>query len=292
LNTAIVTATLTDNGQILDPETLVVAIIGDKEPCVALWGIKAARPLIKVILQLPGGAQPAILSHPTVGAIIDAVKRTGNSDVSGILVTDAYGALIVKDIPGLTQPQVNLLLSPLVGPVLDVLEFRLKQLKEGVLPASGGKLAGVQSPGAEKDIGTFLSTNYDKTSPANQKRIIQDLVNLLTFIGDRAVLYQNNKNEMALIRDELRYVASPLAVLVPSARSNLTWLLLPPPDCTPDQIKTHTDKVFSIIAADPGFKSLSQPPDVVAIEPPPVETPKTVTPAGTPAPGTPAPSTR
>ena len=283
LNIAIVTATLTDNGMVLDPEQLVVMLVGDREPCVALWGLKAARPLIRVILPLPGGLQ----GHKVVPAIVDAVKKNGTSDVAGFITTDAYAALVFKpiDFPNMTADQVKPLVAPLVGPILDILEFRLSQLQNGV-PAPGGKLTGVQSPGAEKDIGTFLSTNYPSTTTTNQKRIVQDLVNLLMFIGERAPLYINTKDDLAQIRDDLRYDASPLAVIVPSARSAMSWLLQPPPACTTDEILAHTKQVYSLIQADPAFKWLADPPAVVPIEPPaPIVTtnPAAGIPAGTPA---------
>lgn len=207
------------------------------------------------------------------------------------MTSDAYAALVIKpiDIPNLTAQQVSTLVPPLASPILDILEMRLSQLKNGVIPASGDKPGGVQSPGAEHDIGTFLSTNYPLVSPANQKRIVQDLVNLLTYIGQRAALYQNSKDDMAQIRDELRYVASPVKVIVSSAASGLTWLLAPPPASTPDEILSKTKLVYNLIHQDPGFTWLVPPGDVVPIEPPAPESVKPAGPPGTtpPAPGIP-----
>jgi hypothetical protein len=289
LNIAIVTQTLADNSLILDPEPLVVQLINDKDPSVSLWGIKAAKPLVLGLLQLPKGSGKApVLSHPTVAAVVDAVKRHGKSDIAGIIASDAYNSLVVTAIPDVNVAQVNAMVPPLVEPLLDILEFRISQYKDGV-PASAGKLTGPQNPGAEHTIGTFLSTSYNYVTPALQKRIVQDLVNLLTYVGDRAALYQNSKDDLAEIRDMLRYVASPLRVLVPSPAvvNGLSWFVPAPPACKPDEILDHTKNVYGLISKDPSFTWLAKPADVVPIDPPaPIDAkPTTGTPGTT---GTPA----
>jgi hypothetical protein len=287
LNIGIVTQALADNGSIIDPEPLVDKLIDDKDPCVALWGIKAAKPLVIVLLTLPhGSGKPPVLSHPTAQAVVDAVKRHGNSEIAGLIAADAYSALVVNAIPDVTPQQMAGMVPPLVEPLLDILEFRLSQYKNGV-PAPGGKLTGPQNPGAEHAIGTFLSTSYGSPllTVADQHRIVQDLVDLLTYVGERAALYQNNKDDLAEIRDMMRYAASPLRVLVPSAYTGLGWFVPAPPACKPDEILEHTSTVYGLIAKDPAFTWLLKPADVVPIEPPaPLDAPKTAAgAAGTPA---------
>jgi hypothetical protein len=293
LNIAIVTATLTDNGEMTDAptESVVVALLGDKDPCVVLWGVRAAHPMVQWILLLgnPGQANPPIVTRPLVGAIVKAVKKNGTSDVAGFITTDAYAALAVDQIPRQLAAAVQALVPPLVNPILDILEFRLTQYKDGVLPASGGKLGPVQSPVAEKVIGTFLSVNK---TPANEKRIVQDMLDLLSFLGQRAALYQNSTYDLAQIRDTLRYTASALKVLVPSIAQGqaLGWFFPPPPACTPKEMLDHSKAIYPEIHKDPLFSTITQPPDVVPIEPPPLVNPaKPIAGPGTTPPGTPAP---
>lgn len=286
LNIAIVTRTLTESGRVMDPKPLVIALIKDKDPCVALWGIKAARPIIELLLQAPPiGGKAAVLADPIVPAIIDAVRRAGDTQVAGIVTTDAYNTLIVDDnhpIVGLSQQQAAPLVPPLVGPILDIVDFRLNQYVTGVR-IEAASLSGPQAPGAERIVGTFLSTNYSKVSSTLQTRIIQDLVNLVTLLGERAALYQNSKDDLAQIRDTLRYATSALRVLVPSADKDLSWLEPPPPASTPKEILDHTKLVYAVIAKDPQFKSLTAPPKIQEIEPPPPpETPKPAAPGTAP----------
>jgi hypothetical protein len=282
LNTAIVTATLTDNGQVTDvpTESVVVLLLGDKDPCVVLWGVRAAKPMVQWMLMLgtAGQANPPIATRPLVGAIVKAVKNNGTSEIAGFIASDAYTALAVDQIPGQTAAQVQALVPPLVSPILDILEFRLSQYKSGVLPANGGKLGPVQAPSAEKVIGAFLSA---QATPANTKRIVQDMLDLLSFLGQRAVLYQNNSADLQQIRDTLRYTASTLKVLVPSIATTpeLSWFFPLPPACTPKDMLEHSKPIYGLIHKDPGFATITQPPDVVSIEPPPLVDPSKPIPA-------------
>jgi hypothetical protein len=240
-----------------------------------------------LLLGTPGQANPPIATRPLVGAIVKAVKNNGNSEVAGFVTSDAYTALAVDQIPGQTAAVVQSLVPPLVNPILDILEFRLSQYKNGVLPSNGGKLGAVQSPAAEKTIGAFLSA---QATPANTKRIVQDMLDLLTFLGQRAALYQNSSYDLAQIRDTLRYTASALKVLVPSIAQGqaLAWFFPPPPACTPREMLDHTKAIYPEIHKDPLFSSIPRPADVVPIEPPPLVDPnKPVAAPGTGGAGTP-----
>jgi len=94
LNIGIVSSTLADNGRTLDAQPIIMQLLNDREPCVVLWGIKATRPLVQVLVQ----SQPAktVADSPLLSAIVTAVKNCGKSDVSGFATTDAYSALAVS----------------------------------------------------------------------------------------------------------------------------------------------------------------------------------------------------
>jgi hypothetical protein len=276
LNIAIVTATLTDSGQPPEAEPLVVKLLGDREPVVILWAIRAAKPLIIVLIQNP----PAFVASPLAGAIVSAVKKCGSSDVSGFVTTDAYGALVVKSIAGKPAAQVNPLLPPLVGPVLDILEFRIAQHAAGT----------VQSPGAERDIATWLSGNYAALKPADQLRMVQLLVKLETYAGQRCDLYQNDKKQLTQVREMLKYVASALKVIGGNGASvvnGLNWLTGMPPAAPPADIYSHTKTVFPTMNLV--FPNLTAPPAIPVIAPPPPPVVKPATPAGGTSASPPAP---
>jgi hypothetical protein len=263
LNIAIVTFTLADNGQTPDAIPLTVQLLNDHEPCVMLWGIKAARPLVILLATSPAVTKglkqvPAVTASPLPAAIVNAVKRCGNSEVSGFATTDAYAALVVKEIPGLAPPQVQLLVPPLADPVLDIIEYRVSQHAEGV----------VQSPGAERDISTWLSGVYPSLQPTQKTRLVQLLVDLDTYAGKRADLYENDKKDFGALRTMLEYVSSALKVIGgPQVGNNLDWLTTIPPAATPAQIDQHTTAVYSIMVVPcPNIKA---PPAIKTIAPPP-----------------------
>jgi hypothetical protein len=253
LNFAIVTATLADNGQTPDAQPMVLKLLDDREPCVVVWAIKAARPLITVLATQP----TAVASSPLPAAVVSAVKKCGKSDVSGYATSDAYTALAVKTIPGLAEPAVKPLRPPLAKFVLDIVEFRVQQHAEGL----------VQSPGAERDIATWLSGVYPDLTAAEKTRMVQLLVNLEANVGKRAALYPNNKKDLNQIREMLKYVSSALKVIGGTAvGSKLDWLCSIPPAATPENISQHTEQVFPTLQLV--FHELTAPPAIPDIEPP------------------------
>jgi hypothetical protein len=269
LNIAIVTRQLADVGQTLEIQSLVIELLNDREPAVAWWGIKAANPLIIVLIQNPPvGNVPAVIASKVPDAIVGAVKKCGKSELSGFATVDAYAALRVTTIPGKSDLQIKPLLPPLVKPILDVLEFRISQHFAGL----------VQMPGAERDISTWLSKVYPDASSTEQMRTVQLLVNLETYVGQRSVLYQNNKKDLAQIREMLKYVASALKIIGgggPALVNQLNGLTLLSPSATPVEIQARTDKVFGTMQLV--FSSLKQPPALPVID---AATAPTTKPAG------------
>jgi hypothetical protein len=277
---------LTDNGQTMDAsaitapmgaESLVNQLLNDSSATVSLWGIKAARPL--VMLKMQAGA---ISTSTIVKNIVEAVKkhqppvpRTKESEdqsaVSGFLVEDAYGALAVKEIPSQTDDNVKKLQPPLVDPILDILALRVAQYKDGAVP----------SPGAELAVSTFLSGQYHNVPLATQKRMVQLLVNLETYAGQRSDQYINNKADLAQLRKMLQYVASALKVIANdrSVDNGLGWITTMPPSATPPEIVAHTKLVAAVIK--PVLTWVTDSPEIPVMDPPPM--------IKAPAPATPAP---
>jgi hypothetical protein len=104
--------------------------------------------------------------------------------------------------------------------------------------------------------------------PATQARIVTDLVDLITYVGVRANLYQN-KDDLAQIRSMLSYTTSALKVIDPASASKLSWLTAIPPAATPAEILSHTSVVWSTVQSDADFKSLPKPADLTPMAPPP-----------------------
>ncbi len=267
LNVAIVSNVIAENGQTLELEPVVRLVLADKQPSVSLWGVRAARPLIAQLVLAPptvngGKSIAAVNSSKLTAALVAAVKDHAGSDLAGYIATDAYHALVVNEIPGQTAEKVQPLLPPLVEPILSTLEQRIS------LYATGP----VAVPGAEREVTTFLSSNYKSANPAIQKRVLQDLVNLVTDAGQRCSLY-TSKAELSQLRETLKYSTQALSVIAanPGVDSGLTWLRSIPPSAPPAEIETHTKQVWGTMQLV--FKDLPKPPAIPAIEPAPVTAP-------------------
>jgi hypothetical protein len=263
LNVAIVTAELAENGRSLELEPISEQILGDREGCIILWGIRTARALIPIILQQPsvivsGKSVSPIAASKLIAALVNAVKSHGSSDLSGFLTLDAYRALIARDIPGMTEDDIKRLTPPLVVPVLAILEFRLAQYAKGAIPM----------PDAEREVTTFLSSNYAAV-PAEQQRIVEDLVQLVTYAGQRSSLYASSKQDMSRLRDMLINAAQALNVIAnnPGVASGLIWLRQIPPSASPTDIDAHTSAVWQTLNLV--FQKLPKPPAIPTITAPP-----------------------
>jgi hypothetical protein len=275
LNIAIVSATLAENGETLDVQPLVLQLLKDREPCVVLWGIKAARPLVLVLVE----NQPAatVEASPLLSAIVGAVRNCEKSDVSGFATVDAYSALAVS-IPGKTEQEMKAYRPPLVKSVLDVVQLRVSQHADGL----------VQSPGAERYIATWLSGTFPDlaSNPREQTRLVQLLVDLETYVGQRADLYQYDKKAMQQIREMLKYVTSALKVIgEPGVGSRLDWLTGIPPAAKPEDIFAKTREVYGTMNLV--FNTIIKPAEIPVIAPPPP--PPVPTPAVKPAAPVPTP---
>ena len=279
LNVGIVTSTLTDNGQTMDPsavtgaEQLVALLLSDSSPSVSMWGIKASRPLIVLRVQAP---KPAIDTWPVVTSLVAAIKKHQSTELAGFMAQDCYSALAVREIPGLNADKLKSLQPNLVPPILDILAARTDQYKGG----------SIQSPGAEREIATFLASQYSSVDAASKKRIVQELVNLVTYAGQRSDQYINSRNDLAQMRDMLKYESSALKVIANDKQvdTSLSWLSAIPPASSPVEIVAHTKLVANVMKTV--FSWLTVPASIPVIEPPaPIVKP--VAPAATPAtPGT------
>jgi hypothetical protein len=273
LNIGIITATLTDNGQTMDrsawksADDVVNQLLGDEKASVSLWGIKAARPLVMLRMQ---DGEKGISSSTVVAGIVNAVKKHQKSEISGFVTEDAYNDLAVKEIPSQNDDAVKKLQPPLVDPILDILEVRVAQYKDGKIP----------SPGAERTIATFLSGLYKQVSPASQKRMVQLLVDLETYSGKRADQYINDRTDLNQLREMLKYVTSALKVIADDKQVDtaLSWLSAIPPAATPPDIYHYTQLVPGIMKS--ALSWVATPPEIPDMAPPPFKS--------TPAPATPA----
>ena len=175
LGVAIVVGNVAANGQTIEIEPAVQQLLKDREPSVALWGVKAAKPIIGVVLQSPG----QLARDTLIGDVLAAVKsHVGPDEINGFIAVDGYRALN-PEFPGVAPAAVKSLLPPLFNPMLDLFESRIGQFANGLVP----------QPNAERTASRFLYDNYGAMTPAQQHRVVQDLVNLISALGQRSPAY-------------------------------------------------------------------------------------------------------
>jgi hypothetical protein len=271
LNVAIVLYYVASNGDTIEVEPEVRALLDDRDASVAYWAVKASEPLVKVLTknqQVPGSKLiPAIIAC--------SEKHAGTDSLSGDIAEDAYLALTPSEIAGVNPAQMKILSIPLIDPVLDLMEFRTQLYATEM----------VSNPGAERTPAKFLSANFSAMNPNQQHRTVQDLVNLVTDLGIRAADYEQAQkaapkgkaDQMSLIRNAIKISASALDVVcgTPAISSELNWLVRIPPSATAAEIVAHTSRVFGTVQnADP-FKTIVAPPALPALAVPAAPAPAT-----------------
>jgi hypothetical protein len=236
LNLAVMIEAIAQIAKTTQVEGAVIKLINDPADVVALWGMKAAKPVIAAVLVQPA-PNP---KDPLILAILPAVKQHLKS---GYVTAEAYSALVA----GGTGPQAALILRP----ILDLLEYRVSLYKTGV----------PDSPEAETAITRFLSS----PEVVNQhQEIVQTLVELISFAGTQA--QTASKPDLEQIVKTLKYVAQVLEIIAGPAQPNLSPVMQMPSSLPGAQVYQRTQTVYGILK--PVFPFLQQPVQVTPATPP------------------------
>ncbi len=282
MNVALVLYSVAANGDTLEVEPEVQILLDDRDAAVSYWAVKACEPLVKVLT-----AKQQLAGSKLIPAIVAcSQKHTGTDPLSGDIAEDAYKALTPSEIEGISTNDLKSLVKPLIDPVLDLTESRMKLFATEM----------IADPGAEKIPANFLSGNYSVMTEQQQHRTVQDLVTLITDLGVRAADYETDQNTaaktdvskrelMSLVRATIKTSASALVVVCnnPSIATALEWLIRIPPSSTAAEILAHTGLVFGQVQTVPDFKYLVAPAALPALTPVAPPAAPVVTPAKTPA---------
>jgi hypothetical protein len=222
----------------------VIALMNDPAEAVALWGMKAAKHVVIAVVQNP----VLVKSNAILPAIVSAVK---SHPEAGFVAAEAYDALI-PEIPGMSPAQIQALLPPLFDPILDVLTFRVSLYQTGI----------PDNPEAERLVASFFkAANFAIATPAEQHRIIQQLVNLVVLSGEQAPFASSA--QLSQIIEALQFASQDLIVI--SGNSAVTGALLPltriAPGTPGSQVAQRTKGVFGIMQTT--YQYLQAPPAVI-----------------------------
>jgi hypothetical protein len=287
LNLGVALGSITSNAPSYDFAPAVQQLMADPNSAVALWGLKAARPLVATAVIRLGGTG----TDPIFGAIVKSVQSHPPDGFAGALAVDAYRALVVNTqnpLPNISDDKATPLLKVLYDPVMDLLVYRTGQFKAGMVP----------SPDAEFSVPTFLSKDYENMAPATKDREVQVLLNWMDACGQRAVLVPNaNRPLLRDIAGTVKRFASALTVMYrvgdathPKQDNAVPLDKVASLDLTATgtSIAAATATAFPALSAR--FPQLVKPPTLppVAAQAAPLVVPPPVIAPTTPGPGAPA----
>lgn len=174
---------------------LVTTILQDKQPSLAIWGVKAAKYIVASTVQGGGNANPlqdqviqTVKAFPEVGAIAD----------------EAYATFTLAPLTG---NNANANVGQLAGAVLphlvQLIDFRASQYAAGAVPPS---------PVAVKTFSTFLAVTASPAWMGNQA-LRNDILRALGSLACAQLqLIANGNNEQELV-DAAKSIGETLSVM-------------------------------------------------------------------------------
>ncbi len=261
LNVAIVVAGVArEAGYIANSVQLVPLIqqlLQDKSQAVVLWAVKATGPTIVAQLKPVAVGQPPM---QLITAVIAAVKANPKGLIGGAIAYDAYDALSVNVAASRVAPPANLI-KPLVGPMQDLMTWRLTLYVKGV-PAE---------PRAERIGANFLCNPWvwPQETPPQQMTTMQLLSDLLNLAAAQA--QAANAGDFQDLIGTINFSAKSLFIAVNDAgvKAALQPLMGNLATAAKASLIPQTAAVTAAIKAIPIFAAIKPPPQVKGNEPAP-----------------------
>ncbi len=239
LNLAYLVESVSHAARTMSLEPVVLKLIGDPNDFVALWGIRAAKPIVDLVVQNPA----TVASDPLIPAIIAAVKQHASF---GPIAEAAYLALNLDDINA-TKASIDVVFQPM----MDILRFRISLYQSGV----------PDSPQADEVAARFLSGKHDSATEPVLQDIIQSLVDLISVASQQA---QNaSKVQVEQLIAMLKIAGQGLQVIVQESGTPPLVNLIGTTASSPGPAVAATGKqVFGELQSQAAYSYLKAPPPV------------------------------
>jgi hypothetical protein len=237
LNLAVMIEAVAQNAKTNQVEGAVIKLINDPTDVVALWGMKAARPVVAAMLA--GTPDP---KDKLVLAILPAVKAHAKA---GYVAAEAYPALIPGNVNATT-------LAIILDPLIDILKFRTTLYLTGI----------PDDPEAETSVASFLSSkpvrDMISNNPQQEQQIMQALVDLISVAGQQAQTAA--KADLEQINTTLLFVAQGLSIIANPGTQvvNLNQAMGITPRMPGPQVYLRTQQVYPNLKS--AFPNLTPPP--------------------------------
>lgn len=250
LNAAIVVAEVAEKSRNKRMEDVVVELINDPSDAVALWGMKASRSMLPIIVR----NKLFLRDSKLIPALVPAVVK--QKDRIAPIVQEAYEALRIGWFPRIS-PDARRKITPemingVVPLMLDILDFRLGQY-----------MTGIPDEPATENTATFFLTDsqiWKALSPADKTRTIQTLLNLLSLAAQQTA--KAGPQEKAQLVAMIRGTAQAIQVVNPALKDPMKKAVEISPGMTSIVIQEIIKGIYPALIQIEPFKDLQPPPSI------------------------------
>ena len=274
LNAAIVTAKVADKANNDRLANAAIKFMNDKQPAVALWGVKAARPMLPTVLNIAGG------QNPLAPALAQTVQRHA---LLANIITEVYDALTLNlfNVPSGQRPPPTTIRAA-VPVMLRVYRMRVDGYAGGLPP----------DPSVDNIPAEWLAFQpvWSQMTPAQQLAAVQTIDDLLGLLGQHAELMSEDERTPMLpvfrrTGKALQAIADANNLPQVSAAAKVLQNVTTGTDG--GDVRKATVALVDALKKAPQFATLKPAPEINILPPEPdvANTPEAGTGKGAPAPG-------
>ena len=263
LNAAIVIARVAEKANNDRLATAAIKFMNDKQPAVALWGVKAARPMLPAVLSLAGGQKPL------APALAQTVQRHA---LLSSIISEVYEALTLNlfNLPSGQRP-APATIKGAIPVMLRVFRMRVDGYTGG-LPVD---------PSVDNIPAEWLSFQpvWSQMTPAQQLETVQAISDLLGLLGQHAEVMSGD--ERAPLLPVFRRTGKAIQVIgdsnnLPQVSAAAKAVQNISAGTEGSDVRKATDGVAAALKAAPQFASIKDPPQLNLAPP---QEPDSATPA-------------
>jgi len=258
VNAAIVVTRVAERTSSARLAPVVKALLSDDSPGVAIWAMRAARPLVLSIL-----SDPILASNNLVPAVIEAVRKHISA---GPVAAEAYNALtsalLDRSVRStFTTPQLQKLVPVIIDAVQTIYEIRVKLYEQGIPPEPS-----VDGKGAMLFL---LDTQNWQIASDKQKAKTGELALWSGVLAAKRQSQQEYSTKRAELLEVVRYQGRSLVLLadftqsatLKTAAEDMARVTNFSPAA---QVLQSASDIPEAIKSVPLFKSIQMPPDVLS----------------------------
>lgn len=259
VNAAIVVTRVAERTSSARLAPVVKAMLSDESPGVAIWSMRAARPLLLSIL-----SDPILSSNNLVPVVVEAAsKHLGSGPVAAEAYNALTSALLDRSVRStFTTPQLQKLVPVIIDAVQSILEQRVKLYEQGIPPDPS-----VDGKGAMLFL---LDTQNWQIASEKQKSKTAELALWAGVLAAKRQSQQEYASKRTELLEVVRYHGRSLMLLadftqsasLKSAAEDMARVTNFSPSA---QVLQAASDIPDAVRSVPLFKSVQMPPDVLSV---------------------------